>query len=69
MFPIARTGALHVEQIEDECIVYDAACHRVHCLSPIAALVWRNCDGQRTAKDLSLVLLKEGIKQTKRWFG
>ena len=59
--PVARTENLHAEQLPDELIVYDTASQKAHCLSPAAAAVWRNCNGQRTAEDISVQLLKEGI--------
>jgi hypothetical protein len=61
MLPVARTEKLHVEQLPDELIVYDTARQKAHCLSPAAASVWRNCNGQRTAEDISVQLQKEGI--------
>ena len=62
MLPVARTEGLHVEKLTDEVMVYDVARHKAHCLSPAAASVWRHCDGQKTAADLSLQLRKEGIE-------
>ena len=62
MLPVARAEKLQVQQLPDEMIVYDTACHKAHCLSPAAACVWRNCDGQRTAEDISVQLRKEGIE-------
>ncbi len=61
VLPVARTENLHLEQLPDELIVYDTACNKAHCLSPTAASVWRNCDGQKTAEDISVQLQKEGI--------
>jgi len=62
MFPVARNEGLHVEQLIGEVMVYDVVRHKAHCLSPAAAAVWRNCNGQRSAKHLCVELQREGIK-------
>jgi hypothetical protein len=62
MLPIARTEGLHVEQLVGEVMVYDTARHKAHCLSPAAAAVWRNCDGESSTYDLCAELRKEGIQ-------
>jgi len=61
MLPVARKEGLHIEPMAGELMVYDIARHKAHCLSPAAACVWRNCNGQKTAKDLSDELQKHGI--------
>ena len=52
---MARVG-----RISDLCIttradtlVYDKKRHQAHCLNPLASLIWRHCDGQRSVPDLA----------------
>jgi hypothetical protein len=61
MLPVARRDGIHIEQLPDEVIAYDQVSHKAHCLSPTTASVWRKCDGQSTAADISARLQKEGI--------
>jgi hypothetical protein len=44
--PIAREKALVVEELGDELLVYDLEVKNAHCLTPLAAGVWRLCDGR-----------------------
>ena len=46
--PRARRTGLRTETLGLELLVYDLAAHRAHHLNPIAASVWRLCDGART---------------------
>jgi hypothetical protein len=50
--PQARTDGVVVVDLPDEVLVYDEARHRAHCLSPTAALVWKQCDGRTTVAAL-----------------
>jgi hypothetical protein len=54
--PCARSEDLIVEELGEELLVYDMKADRGHCLSPIAARVWRRCDGRTPAKDMSAEL-------------
>ena len=62
MLPLARKEGLRVEELSDELMVYDVDRHKAHCLSPIAALVWRHCDGQKTIEEISAVLRSSGVR-------
>jgi hypothetical protein len=44
--PRARKDGLLVEELGEELLLYDQESHTAHCLSPIAACVWRHCDGE-----------------------
>lgn len=59
MIPIARTEAILIEAVGDELIVYDREAKKAHRLNPTAAFLWRNCDGIRSATDLSALLHHE----------
>jgi len=45
--PRARQDGLLEEAVGEELLLYDRDSHTAHCLSPIAACVWRHCDGER----------------------
>jgi hypothetical protein len=63
--PHARNKELVIEELGDELLVYDLRIRHAHCLTPLAATVWRECDGksrpeaiaERLALDLSDVEL------------
>lgn len=44
--PRARKDGLLEETVGEELLLYDRDSHTAHCLSPIAACVWRHCDGE-----------------------
>lgn len=50
--PRARQDALLLETLGEELIIYDQCSHTAHCLSPIAARVWRHCDGEHNLSEL-----------------
>jgi len=43
---MARDGELLTEQVDDETVIYDLSSKDVHCLSPLAAAVFAQCDGR-----------------------
>lgn len=45
--------------VEDELVVYDLEREYGHRLDPVAAVVWRHCDGTRTVADLARVAERE----------
>jgi hypothetical protein len=51
--PRARQDGLLEEAIGEELLLYDQNSHIAHCLSPIAASVWRCCDGKRDLAGLA----------------
>lgn len=51
--PVARSRGLIVEELPEELVVYDEERHRVHCLGPVAAWIWRACDGRTPALRLA----------------
>ena len=58
-FPIARRENLIVEELPDEVLVYDLHSDKAHCLNRTAALIWKNCDGEKTHDDIALLLQQE----------
>ena len=53
MAPLSGPPAYVVREVGSETIVYDPRTHQAHCLGPEAAAVWRECDGQRSAAEIS----------------
>lgn len=51
--PRARQDDLLAETVGDELLLYDRNSHVAHCLSPIAACVWRHCDGEHNLTELA----------------
>jgi hypothetical protein len=51
--PRARKDGLIEETVGEELLLYDRESHSAHCLSPIAAGVWRHCDGERDVTELA----------------
>lgn len=60
MAPEARQDRLVVQEMGDETVIYDEQRGHIHRLNQTAALVWRFCDGRRTAGDLALAV-QEGL--------
>lgn len=51
--PLPRDGALVVEKVEDETLVYDRETHAAHCLRADAARVFTLADGHRTVTEIA----------------
>jgi hypothetical protein len=54
--PLARTEDLTIEDVDGELRVYGDRPGVGCVLNETAAIVWRNCDGKRTLKDLVAVV-------------
>jgi hypothetical protein len=50
--PAARSSGLVVTESADEVLVHDQARQTMHRLDPVAAAIWKSCDGWRTVADL-----------------
>lgn len=53
VMPQARRDGLLVQDLAEEVIVYDTERHKAHCLNPMAAAVWRHCDGQTGVREIA----------------
>jgi hypothetical protein len=53
-----KNQELSVEEMGPETLLYEADSHRTIYLNETAALVWKLCDGTRTAQDLIDTLLE-----------
>jgi hypothetical protein len=58
--PRARQDGLVEETVGEELLLYDQETHTAHCLSPIAASVWRHCDGEH---DLAKLAVLAGVSE------
>ena len=58
-FPIARQQDLIVEELADEVLVYDLQTDKAHCLNRLAALIWKNCDGEKSEREIAEALEQE----------
>jgi hypothetical protein len=47
--PLARKNRLVTRELNGELLVYDLARDRALCLNPLAAAVWKQSDGRKTA--------------------
>lgn len=57
--PSARQEDLVVEELPDEILVYDLKTDEAHCLNQTAALIWKNCDGQKSVGEIAASLEQE----------
>jgi hypothetical protein len=51
--PVARDEDLLVEHLADETVIYDERTKEAHALSPLASVVFANCDGETTMEQLA----------------
>jgi Coenzyme PQQ synthesis protein D (PqqD) len=56
ILPRARERGLIVRELDEETIVYELETDRAHCLSPISAAVWKQCDGRTTVTEMVDIL-------------
>ncbi len=54
--PRARRDGLLEETVGEELLLYDQESHTAHCLSSVAACVWRHCDGEHDMTGLANLL-------------
>jgi hypothetical protein len=48
-----------VRSFSEETLVYDVDRSRAHCLGPVAASVWRRCDGRSSAARVAAAVARE----------
>ncbi len=59
MLPHARRDGLRDERIGNDTVVHDSAHNRTHHLDPVAALLWRHCNGRTSITALARRLQSE----------
>jgi hypothetical protein len=57
--PQTRQDGLIVRELDGEILIYDSKNDKAHCLNETAALVWQQCDGRKTAAEISRTLSRE----------
>jgi hypothetical protein len=57
--PQRREQGLLFEEMPTETLVYDTSNHKVHCLNPMATLVWRHCNGRTSTVKMAEILRQE----------
>jgi hypothetical protein len=62
MHPRARTDDVLIETFPEEVLVCDAERSTVHSLRPLAALVWRGCDGATSPRALAAAARSAGFE-------
>ena len=59
--PKARTDGLLAHDVADEIVVYDLKDGTAYCLNPVAAVVWKHCDGTTPVSTLTGLIGKAGV--------
>jgi len=57
--PEARREGIIIKELEDEVLIYDVERDKAHCLNPLAAKIWRHCDGGATPNEIAASLSHE----------
>lgn len=57
--PVAREDGILVQELPDEVLVYDLGRHKAHCLNCTAAIIWKLCDGGKTAAEVAALAGQE----------
>lgn len=58
-FPKAKNIEIVVQELESEMLVYDLGNDKAHHLNETVSLVWKNCDGKTTPKEVAKRLEKQ----------
>ena len=58
--PTPRADGLLIQAVGDEAVVYDLTSKDAHCLKPLAAFVFRSCDGTSSLGQIAEVL-EDGV--------
>ena len=69
--PQVRRDGIIVRELDNEILIYDTKSNKAHCLNDTAALVWKQCDGQSTAAEISGRLslqLRTDVDERVVWF-
>lgn len=54
--PLARTQDIIVQQVDNECLVYDLKTNKALCLNTVSAEIWKRCDGITTVREVAEVI-------------
>lgn len=70
--PQARKEGLLVQELPQEVLVYDLNRHKAYCLNETAGMIWKCCDGQKTASQIARAVeerLKTPVDERVVWLG
>lgn len=71
MHPIARKDELIIQELAEEVLIYDLRKNKAICLNQTSALVWQNCDGNKTALEIAAEMEKHfgsSVNEDLVWF-
>jgi hypothetical protein len=57
--PQAKTDGLVIQELSDEVLVYDLAKNKAYDLNLTSALVWQNCDGNKSVTEIAQTMEKK----------
>jgi hypothetical protein len=57
--PLARTNEIIVQEVDNECLVYDLNTNKALCLNTVSAEIWKRCDGISTVQEVSQIIGKQ----------
>jgi Coenzyme PQQ synthesis protein D (PqqD) len=69
--PQRRQDGLIIRELDNEILIYDTENNKAHCLNQTAALVWKQCDGNTTATEMTRAIsrgLGDDIDERVVWF-
>jgi pyrroloquinoline quinone biosynthesis protein D len=49
----SRRGDIYERSLTDEAVLYNPVDSVMHTLNPVAAFIWKLCDGEHTAEDIA----------------
>lgn len=55
----AQTDQIFVEDLGDECVIYQSGTKKAHSLNPTATWIWRHCDGTTDVDQMVLKFQQE----------
>lgn len=59
MNPEAKTVDIIAQNFENEVLIYDLTVNKAYCLNQTSAIVWQNCDGEKTISEIAEILGKK----------
>lgn len=69
---LAREEGLVIQELIDEVLVYDLKRQKAHYLNKTAALIWNQCDGQKTVAEIATKLQQQTgipVNEDVVWYG
>ncbi len=68
--PISRKNNIVIQAVENETLIYDLAKDKVYCLNETSAMIWQECDGKKSVREISQSLsnkLKTNFSEDLVW--